>query len=285
MSEFKTVAPVISIVDESLEVVGLNNCQLFVELDATDIAFALRFIKTGRFIAFKSYNYDSLETLNEIFDGDVLLAHKTFTTVIFSIVNLKSTLIPDALYDAEKKTELLLFNHTIEHDESIAADDFRFFDAKNIYAVNDDLIHVIETKFDKAIIRHCSTPLIESLLLKHKNQNDAVVCANIHNKQFELAVIKNNQLLFYNAFDCPTSEDFIYYIMFMYEQLELNPELVALEISGKTDKNSSYHTITKKYIRHVNFVSRNLNYEFSYGFENLPNHQYQILFDLNLCVS
>lgn len=285
MTTIKNIEPAFSVTDESIEQVQLHACKLLVELDATELSFTVLYNKTNRFLVFKSYSYDTVDALTEIVKADEFLKVKTYQQVVFSIVNAKSTLVPNAFYDAEKKTELLLFNHTVAHDESIATDDFRFFDAKNIFAVNDDLIHLIETNFAKAAIRHCSTPLIESLLLKHKNKNDAVVCANVHNKQFELVVLKNNQLLFYNAFDCATSEDFIYYIMFAYEQLELNPELVALEISGKTEKNSSYHTITKKYIRHVNFSTRYTDHQFSYGFENLPAHQYQTLFDLNLCVS
>ncbi|MEO8151407.1 MAG: DUF3822 family protein [Bacteroidia bacterium] len=284
MTTIKNFDSDFSITDESLGQVQRTDCKLLLEIDAGEISYALLSSKNNRFLVFKSYEYDSTENLNELINIDEFLNCKEYEQVVFSIVNAKSTLVPNAFYDDEKKADLLLFNHPIEADESIAKDDFRFFDAKNIFAVKDDLIHFIEKNFNNPSLHHCSTSLIESLLLRNKNRKQPIVNANMHQHQFELTVIENNQLLFYNALPCPTAEDFIYYLLFMFEQLELNPESVALELSGKIQNNSAFHTIAKKYIRNVNFASRTINHEFSYGFENLPPHHHLSLFDLSLCV-
>jgi len=46
---------------------------------------------------------------------------------------------------------------------------------------------------------------------------------NLDNKHFEIVVIANNKLILYNSFKYQTKEDYIYYILFTAEQLELNP--------------------------------------------------------------
>ncbi len=272
-----------SIVDESIEVVGFDNCLLFVEVDVDEISFALRTVKSNKFLVFKTYRYTNLVELSAIFKTDTFLSFKGFQKTVVSIVNVKATLIPNALYDASKKAELLSFNHEIENKESVAVDDFNYFDAKNIYAVDDTVISLIRNCYPGAIMHHCSTPFIEGSLIKNKNKNAVKVYANMHAQQLELAVCSDNELLFFNIFNCQSAEDFIYYIMFMYEQLALNPEQIALEISGKLAVHSSCHTISKKYIRNVELAVRNQGKDFSYGFENLPAHQYQSLFDLSLC--
>lgn len=284
MSESNTLVATHSIIDESIEVVGLDNCLLFIEIDSIEISFALRAAKSNRFIAFKVYNFTSLTELSNVIENDELLSFKGYEKTLVSIVNTKSTLVPDALFEETKKLTFLSFNHPVEVNESVAKDDFRFFDAKNIFAVNDDLLTLIETKFSPVFIHHCSTTFIERVLLKNKNKKEAIINANIHREQLELSVSKDNQLLYFNSFNCQSAEDFIYYVMFMYEQLGLNPEQIVLELSGAIAMNSSYLTISKKYIRFVQFALRNDNKNFSYGFENLPSYQYQTLFDLSLCV-
>jgi hypothetical protein len=284
MSETNTLVPISSIVDESIELLGLDNCLLFVELDSIEISFAVRAVKNNRFVAFRVYNYNSNDELSHLLEADEFLNHKAYQKTMVSIVNIKSTLVPEALYEETKKVALLSFNHTLNSDESVAKDDFRFFDAKNIFAVNDDCISLLEQHFSQPFFHHCSTTFIERVLLKNKNKKEIVVNANLHRQQLELAVAKDNQLLYFNSFNCQSAEDFIYYIMFMYEQLGLNPEQNILELSGILTLHSSYLTISKKYIRFVQFALRNDNKDFSYGFENLPAHQYQTLFDLSLCV-
>lgn len=272
-----------SIVDESLEVVGLDNCSLFVEFDVDEIAFAVHAVSANRFLVFKTYRYTNLDELQLVFQTDEFLSYRNFEKTVISIVNNKATLIPNALYDVSKRAELLSFNHDIENNESVAVDDFQFFDAKNIYAIDDAFIQLINNFFLNPVIHHCSTPLIEGILLKNKNKNEIKVYANLHAQQLELAVVRGKQLLYSNIFNCQSAEDFIYYVMFMYEQLALNPEQVPLELSGRLTLNSSYQTITKKYVRFVELALRIRNKDFSYGFENLPAHQYQTLFDLSLC--
>lgn len=285
MTAIKNLSPLFSITDESLIQVHVNTCKLLIEIDNGEFSFAILNNKSNRFLAYRSYEYENRDTIDEILFNDDLLQQKEFDKTVFSIVNEKSTLVPNAFYDDEKKTELLLFNHEIEADESIARDDFRLFEAKNIFAINDDILHFIEKNFQNPLIHHCSTPLIESTLLRNKNRSQPYVNANIHKKQFELTVIDNNQLQYYNAFHCNTTEDFIYYILFMYEQLELNAETVALELSGKIQRHSPFHAIAARYIRNVEFAARSVNSEFSYGFENLPSHFCPSLFELNLCES
>ena len=284
MSETNTLIATHVIVDESIEVVGLSNCMLFVELDSTAVSFAVRASQSNRFLAFGVYRFSSLTDLGSIIENDEFLAFKEYEKILVAVVNIKSTLIPEVLFDETKKLELLAFNHTIDADESVAKDDFRFFDVKNIFAVPDELINLIEDKFSQPFIHHCSTTFIERVLLKNKNKKEIIVNANLHCEQLELAVAKDNQLLYFNSFNCQSAEDFIYYIMFAYEQLGLNPEQIVLELSGNVSKHSPYLTISKKYIRFVQFALRNDNRSFSYGFENLPSHQYQTLFDLSLCV-
>ena len=102
---------------------------------------------------------------------------------------------------------------------------------------------------------------------------------------YDIIVTEANRLIFFNSFRYQTSEDFIYYILFTFEQLGLNPENILLQFAGEIDKTSPTYFITSKYIRNIHFASRPDSYEFSYGFDKIAAHTHYSLFNEPLCVS
>ena len=72
---------------------------------------------------------------------------------------------------------------------------------------------------------------------------------------FEIVVVQNQKLLLYNSFEYKTQEDFIYYILFTAEQLQLNPENFSLKLLGKIDENDTFYSICYKYIRNVSLLN------------------------------
>ena len=77
---------------------------------------------------------------------------------------------------------------------------------------------------------------------------------HINSGHFEIIVIQNQKLLLFNSFYYNTPEDFIYYILFTAEQLNLNPENFPLELIGDIDAENDYFKIAYKYIRNVSLI-------------------------------
>ena len=78
---------------------------------------------------------------------------------------------------------------------------------------------------------------------------------NIEKNHFEIVVVENNLLKFYNRFEYITKEDFIYYLLFTAEQLQLNPEEFPLVLMGTIDQEDEFYKIAYKYIRDVSFLN------------------------------
>ena len=132
---------------------------------------------------------------------------------------------------------------------------------------------------------HHSTSLLESLLGTFKNEQGKKLVVHVQHSQFEIVCMEGKRLLFYNSFRHQTSEDFIYYILFVCEQLQLNPEKVDLILLGEVEGSSALYQILHKYIRHIHFGVRSENVDYSYKLETLPKHFYYNLFAQYLCVS
>ena len=57
--------------------------------------------------------------------------------------------------------------------------------------------------------------------------------------------------MFFNSYEYQTKEDFLYYILFVMEQLQLNPQEQLVELTGKTDPTSELYQIVYQYVRNV----------------------------------
>ena len=68
-------------------------------------------------------------------------------------------------------------------------------------------------------------------------------------------VLKNKKLEFFNSFNFKTKEDFIYYVLFTSEQLQLNPEEFVLTFLGGVEKESELYDIVFKYVRNIEFLN------------------------------
>lgn len=97
---------------------------------------------------------------------------------------------------------------------------------------------------------------------------------HVNETHFEIVVLQNQKLEFYNSFDYKTPEDLIYYILFTAEQLSLNPENFKLEFLGNIDEESPLFEITFKYVRNVSLM--NMNFTFN-SFTEKENREHFIL--------
>ena len=75
----------------------------------------------------------------------------------------------------------------------------------------------------------------------------------------------------------------MYYLIFVVEQLKLNPENIELIITGELDKHSSLSDLLHKYIRNISFAGHNKDFRYSFVFDQLPGHYYYNLLNAAMC--
>ena len=101
--------------------------------------------------------------------------------------------------------------------------------------------------------KHHSSILLEKLISQSDNSLNFFV--NISQSLFDIVVLKDSQILFYNIFEYQTKEDFIYYILFTLEQLELSSEETNISLTGNIDEHSELYKILYTYVRHISFFN------------------------------
>lgn len=183
---------------------------------------------------------------NTIFSED-------FNSVHLIHFNELSTLVPKSLFNEANAADYLKFNSKILKTDYIAHDVLEADNMVNVYVPYININNYIFETFGAFTYKHASTVFIDTL--SSTKYNDQYIFINVEHNAMQLSVIIDNDLKLYNFFEFLTPEDFIYYILFVVEQLQLNPETINLCLSGIIDKDDDLYNIAYKYIRHVGFVT------------------------------
>ncbi|WP_299439195.1 DUF3822 family protein [uncultured Aquimarina sp.] len=217
-----------------------------------------------------------LEKIKYIFDHNHHLK-LDFDTVEVIYQNDLYTCVPKALFDKELLKDYLKYNVKVFENDFIAYDELDQHEIAIVYIPYTNINNYFFETFGSFTYKHASTILIDSILSKEKNSETTRVFAHMNSKSFDIVVVTKGKLLLNNSYIYETNEDFLYYIMFTAEQLRLNPEEFQLILLGDISKDSTCYKIAHKYIRHVDFGSRNNTIKTSETLPLIDDHQHFVL--------
>jgi len=238
-----------------------TNKSLSIQFSLDGFSFCIRDISSKEIISFTSYEFDRtlatpellLEKVSSIFIDDKTL-QSDFKEINVIHQNNLSTIVPSEYFDPKELKNYLGYNIKTLANDYITHDDFTKLDAKNIYIPFVNLNNYLFQNFGSFEYKHHSTILIDKLLDHSKHNLHQVFYVNVYKNHINIIITQGDKLILYNSFDYQTEVDFIYYILFVAEQLEMNPDEFPLVFLGDIDNESTYYDITYKYVRNVDFI-------------------------------
>jgi len=243
-----------------------------------------------KYIAFESF---LVTEVNPADDAPVYLSKllkekawiaQPFSKVFLLIDNSFSTLIPPPLFEEDKAMMYLRFNHPVDESYNALFSRLKTNNMVAVFGALQTLTKRATTTWPNVRFFHCSSVLIESLLINFKNKTDnATLFLNVRNEGYDLVYFKDKKLHFHNFFRYNTKEDFIYFLLTAMEELHLNPEHIKLMLSGDIDKSSILYEMIYRYVRNSNFIERNDVFGYSYLFDELMGHKHYTLFNVQQC--
>jgi hypothetical protein len=258
--------------DETFDVAHAQRYDLIFELGEKSFGYSILDKEKHRFIAIGYYRNHLADVVTQ-----VPLLSAPFRAVKGIIGSSRFTLIPETLYEEEEKEKYFSFLHEREPGDTVCADRLEHLGIWSVYSIPGHWRRDIEKVFQKAETSHISTVLIRSLWMSVKNMTGRKVFLNLREGQFDVLVFDGRMLMYCNAFHFITPEDIAYYLIFVFEQLNLNPEEVGLALLGNIDRYSPVYDLLFRYIRTIEFAGRNEGNSYSYLFNEIPDHAYYSL--------
>ena len=98
-----------------------------------------------------------------------------------------------------------------------------------------------------------------------------------------ILVKKSKRLEFCNTFHYTTPEDFIYFVMFAFDQLKLNQDTTPVTLWGEITPDSAVYSKLYKYIRNISFGNKPSTLSFGYQFDEVFDHKFYDLYNMHFC--
>lgn len=239
----------------------LNNSflKLSIQVRLNGLSFCIVDSEKNEILWYKKVDFEKEHTPVQILEQIEILynSEKELENSIKDVVLLFSnelySLVPSQYFVEEEASNYLKFNTKILQTDVVAHDLFSNEELVNVYIPYTNITNYFFDKYGEFEFMHSATVLVQSV---SDISEEASTTAYLNNFKgyYDLVVIKDGALLLSNTFKYDTPEDFIYYLLFTAEQLNLNPSEFKLVLLGEINKNSPVYDITYTYIKNVEFL-------------------------------
>ncbi len=176
---------------------------------------------------------------------------KNYDEVIVIHENSLNTFVPQQLFDEDLLGSYLQYNTQVFETDFFAFDELPNCAINNVYIPYVNINNFLIDQFGPFVYKSASSILVSKLMELSKNKDDKQVYIHLSTGKFEIVVLQNQNLLLYNSFDYKTKEDFLYYLLFTAEQLNLNPETFKLYMLGAISEEDDIYKFAYKYVRDI----------------------------------
>ena len=215
-----------------------------------------------------------LQEVKQVFKNNDLLHDKYEEILLIHHHNL-NTFVPQSYFDKDLLHQYLENSVKTFENDFVSYDEINTLKINNIYIPFVNINNFIFDSFGEFTYLHSSTVFLENVL-KNYNVSDKEMFVNVYQNNFQLLVLENNQLILSNCFNYQTKEDFVYYILFVAEQLKMNTNEFTLNLFGNIKETNESYKLLYNYIRNVVIYSK-INPHLSSNITNLPQEHFNLL--------
>ena len=239
---------------------NINNKVLSIQINLSGLSFCILDKDLNSVIHLEHIKFDETknpETLLEAVQNTFLNykpLQQSFTEVFVLHQNNWSTLVPSSIFKTDHIADYLKYNTKILATDLVDVDALNHLELHCVFVPFTNINNFIFEKFGSFTFMHSSSIMIDKLSILEKNNTNKKVYIYVSNNDFDLIVFQSEKLLFFNHFEFNTPEDLLYYVLFSFEQLQLNPELISVKLLGEIKSNDALFTLLYKYVRHVSFL-------------------------------
>lgn len=283
--------------DETLKDSNYKDVILSILFSQDGFSFTIYDKVKNKFLVLESFR---IQTLNKNIVGESFFRHihailsiefekpiyslfKEAKTLINLIAN-QSTWVPLTLFEERNIKDYLNLNFN-EVDGVVKYEIINNLNAVCVYSFNESIFNFFKKTFPKAEIHSLQSSLASHFqIVDKKCFEETTVYCYVEATQYFIYIFQNKKFVFTNQFSFQNSRDFAFYLLSVYDKLNLSPDNVPLVFSGDIFNDSEIWQLLLKYIRHIRYLKGNDQFTFSYRFGEIPLHQYFHLFNAISCV-
>lgn len=220
------------------------------------------FDKEGQLVNATCYDFlercatpeELLSHVKEIFEKDATL-HANFSHIRVTHRNNLFSVVPNEFFIEQGLKRYLNFSVKTFASDYVTHDDIDAIAAKNVFIPFVNVNNYLLDHFGDFDFYHHQSLLIDKAFQLFEQQDKARCLAHLHQGILDIVVMEKGQLLLANSFEVDSSEDFAYYLLFVYNQLGLDTSEVPLTLIGALSNTSDEFDLAYRYIKEVELWS------------------------------
>ena len=279
--------------EDKFSIYELDIYSLVMVVGIYDLQFSVVNTQNNQIIGLEDYRLIGVKTTNsrlhlikEILDNHEYLTAGFWKSVKLCVKTHKFTMVPSSYFVREKQADYLVLNSEINPSfEEVVHYKHTSTGIVNVFAAEKKLCEWIENIYEKKKVHiiHQGSAFIEGIIRNQDKYTERGMYLFVDKNILHIAVVESNELLYYNQFAYHTKEDYLKYIMLVFRQTDLDTKFTRVTIWGFMKQNSSEVALLKKYIKNIYFGSKPAFFNFSYLYDDLPDHLYFDVMNGYLC--
>jgi hypothetical protein len=279
----------ICFIDKTFDNTQTNSYHLSIQISLDGFYFSVLDIPRGKYVVLNGHHFFLkrarllLKHVSEVIESEDIFNHD-FKSIEILYSTRKFTLVPQAFYSRVSLDKYLWFNNLLEKGFIVGKNLFPNAGCWCIFDMPQNLSEFLAAKFPGCTIKHHLFPLVEGVLKRNRTSADkGQVHLNFARDSFEMVVVNGSKLIYCNMFTYKTDRDILYHVLYTFDQLKLSPEYTELILHGQIPQVSPVYHLFKKYVKWTSFARLDTSFQYSYTFNQLPEHYFTSLLSVYKC--
>jgi len=208
---------------------------------------------------------------------------QSYATIRIGWATPFAAMVPKRLYDASHKAAYLQYLTHPEGQWDYAADELPHFEAVQVYAVPAEGLSWCKKQFPGSEALHATTAFLGGArALLNGQPGGRRLFIHISPGALRLTLLDETHLYFTNSYTFLTAKDFLYYVLAVVDECELDQETTPILLSGQLIEDSEIYRLLFRYFRKLSFVPCPPKLSTGPQVNALPQHLYADLYFLAL---
>lgn len=164
------------------------------------------------------------------------------------------TPVPFDLFEDEQMDRLFYHNFQQTGNEIVLCNVLGKSNTVILFGMDKHVHQLVAEQFPKARIFSTISPLTEYFARKSRLGNTRKLYAHVRKHSMDICCYDRGKLLLLNSFSCKQVSDRVYYLLYIWDQLEYNKEKDELHLAGEWGTKEGLPEELRKYLRQVFIV-------------------------------
>ena len=167
------------------------------------------------------------------------------------LISTPVLMVPIEQFQEEDAATLYLHAFPRSEKEVVKFNVLPSLNAVCVFCINKDLLMVLTDHFNDVQLMHAMIPVWNYLHQRSFTGHRSKMYGYFHDKQLDIFSFQQNRFKFCNSFETTRAHDSLYFLLYVWKQLNLKPEHDEIHILGDIPEQDWLLDETRKYVKNA----------------------------------